>query len=100
MILFPAWVAIVALLMMLLFPITMAYVIVVQRAMNVSVVVRQGLQYALAKNGVLVLQMLLSIGVVLTAFSFASDTTTNRPQKIIFIALGVVSVILIRLVRG
>ncbi len=75
----------------------MAYVIVVQRAMNVSVVVRQGLQYALAKNGVLIVQILLSVAVGLTAFSFASDTTANRPQKIIFIALGVMSVFLIRL---
>lgn len=94
---FPEWLAILALLMMILFPTTMAYVIVVQRAMNVSVVVRQGLQYALAKNGVLIVQIILSIAVVLTAFSFASDTTTNRPQKIIFIALGVMSVFLIRL---
>lgn len=93
----PTWVAVFALLMLLLFPITMAYVIVVQRAMNVSVVVRQGLQYALAKNGVLMLQILLSIGVILTALSFASDNTTNRPQKITFIAVGIASVFLIRL---
>ena len=94
---FPEWVVIITLLLMLLFPLTMAYVIVVQRAMNVSVVVRQGLQYALAKNGVLVLQILLSIGVGVTAFSFASDTTANRPQKIIFIAVGVMLVFFIRL---
>jgi sigma-B regulation protein RsbU (phosphoserine phosphatase) len=93
----PMWIAVFSLLMLLLFPTTMAYVIVVQRAMNVSVVVRQGLQYALAKNGVLVLQILLSIGVILTAFSFASDNTTNRPQKITFIAVGIASVFLIRL---
>ena len=93
----PFWFAILSLLLMLLFPMTMAYVIVVHRAMNVSVVVRQGLQYALAKNGVLIVQILLSVAVGLTAFSFASDTTANRPQKIIFIALGVMSVFLIRL---
>lgn len=93
----PTWVGVFSLLILLLFPFTMAYVIVVQRAMNVSVVVRQGLQYALAKNGVLVLQIILSIGVILTALSFASDNTTNRPQKITFIALGVAFVFLIRL---
>lgn len=60
----PGWLAISAVLLMLLFPLTMAYVIVVQRAMDVSVVVRQGLQYALAKGGVRVLQffLLLAIG--------------------------------------
>ena len=93
----PAWFAIFALLMILMFPLTMAYVIVVERAMDVSVVIRQGLRYALAKNGVFILQIILSIAVGLTAFSFASETTTNRPRKIIFIALGVTSIFLIRL---
>lgn len=92
----PFWFAIAALLALLLFPLTMAYVIVVHRAMDVSVVVRQGLQYALAKNGVLALQIFLSIAIVLTALSFASDTATNRPQKIIFISVGVILVFLIR----
>jgi len=41
-------------LMLALFPITLAYVIVVQRALDVSVVIRQGLRYALAKRAMLV----------------------------------------------
>jgi len=96
----PFWFALFALVMMMLFPLTMAYVIVVQRAMNVSVVVRQGLQYALAKNGVLALQILLSIAVILTALSFTLDVTTNRPRKIIFIALGIIGFFLIRILAG
>ncbi len=59
----PFWLALLALLLMLLFPMTMAYVIVVHRAMNVSVVVRQGLQYALAKGGIRVLQFLMLIAI-------------------------------------
>lgn len=59
----PWWFAILALLLMLIFPLTMAYIIVVQRAMDVSVVVRQGLQYAFAKGGVRVLQFLLLLGI-------------------------------------
>ena len=60
----PFWIAVSSLLLMLLFPLTMAYVIVVHRAMDVGVVLRQGLQYPLAKNGVRVLQFicLLAIG--------------------------------------
>ena len=92
----PSWFAIFALMMLLLFPLTMAYVIVVHRAMDVRVVVRQGLQYALAKNGVLVLQILLSIGVILTALSFVTDAEANRPRRIAFIALGVIGVFMIR----
>jgi sigma-B regulation protein RsbU (phosphoserine phosphatase) len=93
----PSWFAILALVSMLLFPLTMAYVIVVQRAMDVSVVIRQGLQYGLAKNGVLAIQVLLSFVVILTAASFVSDTAHNRPQKITFIAIGIAFVFLIRL---
>lgn len=93
----PSWFAIFALFSMLLFPLTMAYVIVIQRAMDVRVVVRQGLQYALARNGLFALQILLSIAVIFTAFSFVSNNETNRPQKIIFISFGIAGVFLIRL---
>lgn len=93
----PWWFALIALTAMLLFPLTMAYVIVVHRAMDVSVVIRQGLQYALAKNGVLALQILLSLGVIVTALTFVTNTETNRPQKIIFIGLGITGVFVIRL---
>ncbi len=92
----PFWIGVSTLLLMLLFPLTMAYVIVVHRAMDVSIVVRQGLQYALAKNGVFVLQIGLSIAVIVAAFSFVSDSQTNRPQKIMFIAIGITLVFLIR----
>ncbi|MEQ1765698.1 MAG: GAF domain-containing SpoIIE family protein phosphatase, partial [Pyrinomonadaceae bacterium] len=55
----PFWIAIVALLLLNLFPLTLAYVIVVQQAMDVKVVVRQGIQYGLAKGGVRILQFFL-----------------------------------------
>ncbi|HEX7361986.1 MAG TPA: SpoIIE family protein phosphatase [Bryobacteraceae bacterium] len=42
------------------FPITIAYAIVVQRAMDVRLIIRQSLQYTLAKRGVIVLQGVLS----------------------------------------
>lgn len=91
----PSWLAILSLLLMLLFPLTLAYVIVVQRAMNVSVVVRQGLQYALAKNGVRVLQfaLLLAVGLGIwwTIRNFGADTRA----QIGFIVGGLASIPLI-----
>ncbi len=63
---FPWWVSILVYLMFLLLPVTLAYVIVVQRAMDVRVVIRQGLQYTLARRGVLILQMLLSTALFTT----------------------------------
>jgi sigma-B regulation protein RsbU (phosphoserine phosphatase) len=78
-----------ALLALALLPLTLAYVIVVERAMGISVVVRQGLQYALARRGIRVLQG-LGIGLALTAgLALALDPALNRPRKIQAIATGV-----------
>jgi phosphoserine phosphatase RsbU/P len=63
----PDWVIAVGLILTTIFPLTLAYVIVVQRAMDVRVAVRQGLQYGLAKNGILVLQGIAAVVVIVTA---------------------------------
>jgi sigma-B regulation protein RsbU (phosphoserine phosphatase) len=94
--LLPQWVIILVLLPLILFPLTLAYVIVVQKAMDVSVAVRQGLQYALARNGVRVLQALLVAAVIIAAVAMAEDTSRNRPQKITVIALGIIAALTIR----
>jgi sigma-B regulation protein RsbU (phosphoserine phosphatase) len=52
----PTWYRITAISMLALFPVTLAYVIVVQRAMNLRVVLRQGMKYALARGGLRVMQ--------------------------------------------
>jgi sigma-B regulation protein RsbU (phosphoserine phosphatase) len=92
---FPDWLISIAILMFLIFPLTLAYVIVVQRAMDVRVVVRQGLQYALAKNGVRTLQVLAILVVTLTALALIAQNR-ERPQKLIVIALGLVAIFTIR----
>ena len=84
----PFWIGLISLLLMLLFPLTMAYVIVVYRAMDVSVVVRQGLQYALARNGIRALQfgllVLLVLGLIWTFRNFGDDIAA----QIGFVAAG------------
>jgi phosphoserine phosphatase RsbU/P len=93
---FPEWFVLSALLLMLLFPITLAYVIVVHRAMDVRVVIRQGLQYALARGGVRVLQVVLMIVVIWTAATLAQDPSRDRLQKFTIIAWGFVIAIWLR----
>ncbi len=85
-----------AMLAMMLFPLTLAYVVVVERAMDVRMVVRQGLQYALARRGVRVLQGLLIVGVVLMAANLAGAADVSRPRKFTYIALGVVLALRVR----
>ena len=94
-ILFPEWVLIGALLMLMLFPITLAYVIVVQRAMDVRMVVRQGLQYALARRGVLLLQIVLNILII----ALAANELQKRhslPEVMAVIGLGFTAILFLR----
>lgn len=83
----PLWITYPSLLMLLLFPLTLAYVIVVQRAMDVRVVVRQSLQYGLAKTGIRVLQIIAIAVVIATAFALGSSA--NMTGKIIVIGVAV-----------
>lgn len=94
----PWWFAVYALLSLLLFPLTMAYVIVVQRAMDVSVVIRQGLQYALASNGVKVLQLLFLITIIYAVIWISRNFNDDFAAQIGFVAAGIALIPLIEFV--
>ena len=78
-----------------LFPITLAYVIVVQRALDVRVVIRQGVRYALAQRTVRLLQIIAFSVVIVGAAMLATDPSRDRPRKIQAIGLGVLGVVFI-----
>src|SRR5579863_4811404 len=60
--------------------------------MDVQVVVRQGLQYALVRSGVRALQFILMV-VVVTATLLASDPRIRLPQKLEAVAFGMAAVL-------
>ena len=93
---FPQWLILAALIPLVLFPLTLAYVIVVQKAMDVGVALRQGLQYALAKNGARILQIAAVTAVISAAATLATHEGRNRPQKIAVIAVGITAVFTIQ----
>jgi sigma-B regulation protein RsbU (phosphoserine phosphatase) len=66
---FPAWLYGASYVLYCAFPLSIAYAVVVQRAMDVRLILRQSLQYTLARRGVIVLQ------IVLTAILFAALAT-------------------------
>jgi phosphoserine phosphatase RsbU/P len=92
----PEWLLFTVLLLMFLFPLTLAYTIVVQRAMDVRVVIRQGLQYALAASGVRALQVIISGCILTAAFYMATRPDLRRPAQIQLICWGFVIVLLLR----
>jgi phosphoserine phosphatase RsbU/P len=93
---FPEWFVLSALSLMLLFPITLAYVIVVHRALDVRVVLRMGLQYALATSGIRVLQIILTAAILILGITFARSRHLSLASEITTIALLFVAVFLLR----
>ncbi|MEO6391497.1 MAG: SpoIIE family protein phosphatase [Pyrinomonadaceae bacterium] len=91
----PFWLFLTALMLTLLFPLTLAYVIVVQRAMDVRMVIRQGVQYALAKSGVRVMQFALSAIAIFAAAALISNAGSHPVAQILMVSIGIATVFLL-----
>lgn len=77
-------------------PISVGYVLIVQRAMDLGVVVRQGLQYALASRATAVLQAVLMVVLILVVFAVGADQMTSRPLRLAVIALAFASIFFVQ----
>ncbi|MBN8729056.1 MAG: SpoIIE family protein phosphatase [Acidobacteria bacterium] len=77
-----------ALLMLFFFPVTITYVIVVHRALDVRVVLRQGIQYAMVRGGAFLFGVLITVALLLGTILFALNSGLNRPKQIMVIAAG------------
>jgi sigma-B regulation protein RsbU (phosphoserine phosphatase) len=77
----PQWLLLIVFVTFTLFPLTLAYVVVVQRAMDVRILIRQGTRYALARRSLMVLRILLAIGIswALTVY-FQHAAQFHNPQ--------------------
>ena len=91
---FPAWFVAITLISLVLFPLTLSYVIVVQKAMGVGIALRQGLQYTLARGGIRVL-LVLAISIVIFAGTTMAGNA-DRPEKIIVILIVITAYFTIR----
>ena len=86
---FPQWFMAVVIIPLVLFPLSLSYVIVVQKAMGVGVALRQGLQYTLARGGIRVLQLVAIGAVIVAGTTMAGNASHDRPQKTIVILVGI-----------
>jgi sigma-B regulation protein RsbU (phosphoserine phosphatase) len=87
----PQWTIFAALLTLPFFPLTLAYVIVVQRAMNLRMVIRLGLQYALAQGGVRILQMVV-ISVLITLIVDGVHKNMQVVHQLRIIGIGLLAI--------
>ena len=88
----PVWLKTLCLLMVVFFPLTMAYVIVVRRAMDVRMVVRSGVQYAVASQGLKVLRVVLISSLALVTIELEQQSA-HRWEGILIAAAGVILII-------
>jgi phosphoserine phosphatase RsbU/P len=84
------------LMAMILLPVTMAYVIVVERALDVRVVIRQGLQYALARSGIRVIQFALALGIIYLSVRFFEAHNTSQFVRYCLIGIEILLVARLR----
>ncbi len=57
----PEWIVLTIVGILFLFPLTLAYVVVVQRAMDVRLLIRQGTKYFFARQSIVIVSILLAI---------------------------------------
>jgi phosphoserine phosphatase RsbU/P len=74
----PEWITISVFAILLLFPLSLAYVVVVQRAMDLSILIRQGTKYFFARSTIHILTGLIAIGVTISLFRAIKDPSHQR----------------------
>ncbi len=87
----PKWIDISSFLILLLFPLSLAYVVIVQRAMDVSILIRQGTRYAFARQFLVTLRVLLAIWLAFSLKDFFSHPGPQRNVDILRI-FGIVAI--------
>jgi sigma-B regulation protein RsbU (phosphoserine phosphatase) len=80
--------------LLFVFPATMAYVIVVHRAMDVRLVVRQGVQYLLARGTVRGIQMAISAAIIVAVATQRGPFLAPQPGRQILLVGGALIAIL------
>lgn len=79
----PLWVAITSMLLLLLFPLTLAYLVLVHKVLDIRVVLRAGLRYALATRAVNILRILLLVVVVAAVPRLVSSDETSVERLVL-----------------
>ena len=87
----PRWIIIASFCILLLFPISLAYVVIVHRAVDIRILIRQGTRYALARQSINIVRVLLGVWLALSLKDFVQHPGHQRNVDIvrIFGILGI-----------
>jgi phosphoserine phosphatase RsbU/P len=89
------WLLFLSIVLMFFFPLTLAYVVIVQRAMDVRLILRQSLQYTLARRGVIVLQIVLSTILFAALSVLVTAHAVNYVLTVLLMGAGVWAIFLL-----
>jgi sigma-B regulation protein RsbU (phosphoserine phosphatase) len=74
----PRWIVLTAVGILFLFPLTLAYVVVVQRAMDLRILIRQGTKYAFARRSLGIISVVLAVWMAYALREFIREGPANR----------------------
>jgi len=79
----PRWIILASFCILLLFPISLAYVVIVHRAVDLRILIRQGTKYAFARQSINILRLLLGIWLALSLQDFFAHPGHQRNVDIV-----------------
>ena len=85
------WIIIASFGTLLLFPLSLAYVVVVQRAMDLRILIRQGTRYALARQSINIVRILLALWLSLSMVDLVGHPGHQRNVDVVRI-FGIVGI--------
>ncbi len=79
----PRWIILPSFFFLLLFPLSLAYVVIVHRAVDIRLLIRQGTKYALARQSINIVRFLLAIWLALSLKDFFQHPGHQRTVDVI-----------------
>ncbi len=87
----PQWIILLSFLILLLFPFSLAYAVVVHRAVDVRILIRQGTRYAFARQSINIIRILLAVWLSLSMIDFVRHPGHQRAVDVVRI-FGIIAV--------
>jgi phosphoserine phosphatase RsbU/P len=87
----PRWILFSSFFSLLLFPLSLVYVVIVHRAVDVRILIRQGTKYALARQSINILRILLAVWLALSLKDFLQHPGHQRNVDIVRI-FGIIAI--------
>ncbi len=94
--LLPEWMFVLLLVTLLLFPLSLAYVVVVQRAMELRILIRQGTKYFFARQSVFIVRVAFTFWVVWALTKYSLHPERRRAADLVFVGAVLAMFVLYR----